>query len=168
MSEIEEIWKPIADYKDYQVSNLGNVRSLKFGKERVLNPGKDTRGYLIVVLSKNGKVKTFKVHQLVAVAFLDHTPNGYSSVIDHIDSNPLNNRLENLRIVSQRENTTFGTLKMNTSSKYTGVSWHKLTKKWKAHIKINGKLKHLGFFNTEEEAGRAYQEKLKELNGIRN
>ena len=158
----EEIWKDVVGYEgDYQVSNLGNVRSLKFGKERVLKPGKNTHGYLYVILYKDGKIKKFHVHQLVSITFLSHVPNGMSSVIDHIDSNPLNNRLENLRVVSHRENTTFGTLKRDTSSKYTGVYWNKNAKKWKAQIKINGKQKHLGYFNSELEAAEAYKNALK-------
>ena len=163
----KEIWKSIPGYKDYEVSNLGNVRSLKRGKELVLKLGLSS-GYPIVGLSKDGKIKSHKVHQLVAQAFLGHTPNGMETIIDHRNGIKTDNRLENLRLVTPRENVTFGTLKRNTSSKYTGVSWHKHNKKWKADIGINGKLKHLGYFTSEEDAGRAYQEKLNELNGIRD
>ena len=168
MMNEKEIWKSIPGYKDYEVSNLGRVRSLKWGRERVLRPGLNKRGYAQVVLNKNGKMKTHRVHQLVAQAFLKHTPDGHKTVVDHIDSDTLNNKLENLRLVTHRENITFGTLKMNKISKYTGVTWHKSSKKWLAQIGINGKQKHLGLFDSEEDAGRAYQEKLNELNGIRD
>ena len=50
---------------------------------------------------------------------------------------------------------------MNKTSKYIGVNWKKQNKKWRAAIKINGKAKHLGYFDDELEASNAYQEKLK-------
>ena len=72
---LKEIWKDIKDYDGiYQVSNLGRVKSLKFSKERILKDYVDTRGYLNLSLNKNGKKKTYRVHKLVAVAFLGHEP----------------------------------------------------------------------------------------------
>ena len=162
--EETEIWKDVVGYEgDYQVSNLGRVRSLKYGKERMMKPIKNNREYLIVNLYKNGKNKQFLVHILVAMAFLGHTPNGHSSVVDHINSDKTDNRLENLRIVSHRENTTFGYLKKETSSRYPGVVWYKPTKKWRARIRINRKLKYLGCFTSEEEAAQAYEKALNNL-----
>lgn len=81
MTDIE-IWKTaVYDgivYDNYQVSNLGRVKSLNYnhtGKERVLKPGKDTNGYSIVILSKNKETKLCLVHRLVATAFLDNPEN---------------------------------------------------------------------------------------------
>jgi hypothetical protein len=156
-----EVFKNIPDYEDlYQVSNLGRVKSLKFGKERILKAGVDGHGYLKVCLNKNGKEKTKKVHQLVAIAFLNHIPNGHVLVVDHINNNRADNRLENLQIISQRENTS---KEQRGSSKYTGVSWYKSRNKWMAYININGKLKNLGLFNCEEDAAYAYLLKLREI-----
>jgi len=117
-----EIFKDIPGYEGiYQVSDLGRVKSLKFNKEKILKPGVNNHGYYTVVLCK-GKRKTINVHQLVAMAFLNHEPCGYNGlIVDHKDNNPLNNRLSNLQLISQRENTSKD---KKGSSKYTGVSWN--------------------------------------------
>ena len=158
----KEIWKDVLDYEGgYQVSNLGNVKSLKLNKEKILKPGIDSHGYLRVDLFYKGKRKTIKVHQLVAMAFLNHTPDGTTKIVtDHIDNNPLNNRLENLQLISQRENLSKD---KNGTSKYTGVSWDKERNKWRSEIRINGKIKYLGRFNSEEEASEYYQRQLMQL-----
>lgn len=74
--DMDEIWKEVENYEGiYQVSNLGQVRSLKFGKTRVLKPGKNGNGYLYVTLCKDGEIKRCKVHRLVAEAFLSNPRN---------------------------------------------------------------------------------------------
>ena len=160
-----EIWRKIEGFEGYEVSNLGRVKSLKFGKERILKSGKDSGGYLIVVLSKDKIPKCKTIHKLVAMAFLDHIPDGtHKLVVNHIDFNRLNNNINNMEIISQRENTNRKHLK--STSKYTGVSWNKASKKWMSMIRINGKLKYLGYFNTELEAHKIYQNKLAEISII--
>lgn len=64
-----EIWKTIEDYPDYQISNYGNVKSLKFGKEKIMKQEIDKGNYRRIELFKNGKGKTFKVHRLVYFTF---------------------------------------------------------------------------------------------------
>tara|TARA_R110002096_G_C14282517_1_gene696754 strand:- start:119 stop:592 length:474 start_codon:yes stop_codon:yes gene_type:complete len=150
-----EIWKSIKDYEDYEVSNFGNVKSLKFSKERILKPGTDYGGYLTVVLCKESKLKTFIIHKLVATAFLEHTPCGHKMVVDHIDNNRLNNCLNNLQLISQRKNTSKD--REGYSSKYVGVSWSKNNKKWRAEISVDGKSKYLGYFIDELEAHKTYK-----------
>jgi len=101
--------------KKYQVSNLGNVKSLKryvkhnsgglkVVNERILRYVIKNRGYKHVVLMKNGKHKGYYIHQLVAMAFLGHTPNGHKLVVDHINEDKLDNRVENLQLISNKEN----------------------------------------------------------------
>jgi hypothetical protein len=160
---MEEIWKNVPEYPDYHVSNLGRVKSLKFGKERMLKPILMPQGYYQIKFSKNGKVKRYTIHSLVVVTFMNHVPNKYETVVDHINSIKTDNRLENLRLVTHRENITFGNLKKETSSKYTGVYWSKQNKKWMARIGINGKQNYLGYFTSEIEAAQAYQKALKSL-----
>ena len=101
----KEIWKDIPTYEGlYQVSNLGRVKSLRFGKEKILAPSPtDKTGHLMVVLHKNGKRKCAKVHQLVMFAFTGERPEG--KVVMHLDSNPQNNELSNLRWGTNVENS---------------------------------------------------------------
>ena len=153
-----EIWKEVKDYPDYQISNFGNVKSLKYGKEKILKKGVDTVGYLMINLSFNGIQKTRNIHQLVAEAFLNHIPNGFELVINHINFNKADNRVENLEIVTTRENSNRKHLK--SSSQFVGVSWSKENKKWRAQISVNRKLIHLGYFTTEKEASNTYQKYL--------
>lgn len=92
------------DFVDYEVSTLGRVKSLKHGKEKILKLNKDKNGYIVCVLSYNGKLFTKKVHQLVAESFLNHFPCGHYKVVHHKDFNKTNNIVENLEIISQKEN----------------------------------------------------------------
>lgn len=159
-----EIWKTIDGYENYQVSNLGNVKSLprhvncnggiKFIKERFLKPGL-SKGYKNVILYKELKSKSFKVHKLVAMTFLNHVPCGYKLVVDHINDIKTDNRVENLQIVTQRENSykTQG----RYSSKYKGVFYYKTRNKWVSKIYVNGKQNFLGYFTSEVEASNAYK-----------
>ena len=157
-----EIWKDIEGYEGfYQVSNLGRVKSLKCGKERILKQYLNTHGYCQVSLSKKNTKPIKRVHQLVAQTFLNYKPCRIKKVVDHINDIKTDNRLDNLQVVTQRFNCckTQG----RYSSKYKGVSWHSTNKSWRAKITINGKKKDLGCFKIEEEARDAYQNALKKL-----
>ena len=161
----KEIWKDIPGYEGlYQVSSEGRVKSLKrkgVGQDRILKPSDNGRGYYQSCLVKDKKIKTIQVHQLVAMAFLGHTICGMKVVVDHIDNNKSNNNLNNLQLISCRENLSKD--KKGGSSKYVGVTWHKPRNKWRSMIRINGKNKHLGLFTNELDARDAYQEALKNL-----
>jgi hypothetical protein len=169
---MEEIFKDIPGYEGlYQVSNLGNVKSIpreqrctngyRITKEKILKQSIDGGGYFNISIYKDGIAKTIKVHQLVAIAFLNHMPCGHKLVIDHINDDKLDNRVENLQIVTQRFNCKKTQSKY--SSKYKGVSWYKPTQKWVSNIRIRGKLFNLGYFKCELAAHLAYQNKLKEI-----
>ena len=168
-----EEFRDIPGYEGlYQVSNLGNVKSLlkeinhfrggdRIMKERILKPGIGNNGYYVVGLSKKGKPKTFTIHKLVAIVFLNHIPNGYKLVIDHINNIKTDNRVENLRVVTNRENVF--KKQGDYSSQYKGVSFNKTNKKWVTQILINGKSKYLGSFTNEYDAHLKYQETLKTI-----
>jgi hypothetical protein len=170
---MEEIWKDIPGYESYyQASNLGNVKSLDrivksksnskiLKKGIILKPFLGTRGYIIFTLSIYGKTKTYQAHQLVAMAFLNHTPCGHKRVINHKNFIKTDNRLENIEVVTSRVNNNFQHIK--TASKYTGVTWHKATQKWYSRITINTVQIRLGLFDCEYQAHLAYQKKLKEI-----
>lgn len=171
-----EEWKDIPNYKGYyQASNLGRARSLdraiidSMGRSRVYKgkflKGSVTNGYKQTALTKNNVGKTYKFSQLVAMAFLDHTPNGHTLVVDHIDGNKLNDRLENLSVVTQRENssTCYRADRESFSSDFTGVCWHKRDSKWAVFIHYNGGRIYLGSFTDELEASKAYQSALSKM-----
>jgi hypothetical protein len=86
----------------YAVDKLGRVKSYKWGKDRILKPGKTPKGYLRVVLYVDGKKKRFSVHRLVAEAFIPN-PQNLPQVL-HRDDNPENNRVENLFWGTNKEN----------------------------------------------------------------
>ena len=100
-------WKDVPGYEGlYQVSNFGEVRSLFYrGKKlvQILKAAADKKGYLHVGLWKDGKVRTKQVHRLVALAFIPN-PNNLS-VVNHIDWNKQNNRVDNLEWCTVRYNS---------------------------------------------------------------
>lgn len=154
-----EIWKDLNGYEGlYQISDLGNVKSIYCSNHRILKQSLKGK-YLSVCLFKNNERKTIRVHQLVAIAFLNHKPNGFEFVVDHIDKNRQNNKLDNIRIVTQRENTSNPNVKK--TSQYTGV--YRKGKKWASSIYLNGKTKHLGYFFTEIDASNAYINEMRRI-----
>ena len=107
----QERWKPIFGYDGmYEVSDLGRVRSLKFGKTRVLRVQKHTDGYLLVVLCKYGKRKSFYVHRLVAQAFIPND-NIFNTEINHINEDKEYNKVSNLEYCDRSYNLSYNGLR---------------------------------------------------------
>ena len=105
---------------------------------------------------KYGKNK-LRLHQLIL-------PCKKPFIIDHINHNGLDNRLVNLKIVTNRQNCENKIRKNKTG--FIGVHWHNRDKIWASNIQINGKNKHIGNFKTPEEASKA-REEYKIKNGIK-
>ena len=155
----EEIWKVIPGYEQYEASSLGKIRSTWFHKITELKPSLHQNGYYKINLSNNGTKTTLKVHQLIAMTFLNHVPNKFSVVVDHINNIKTDNRLANLQLLTNRENTikeSYG------SSIYPGVSFRSKDNKWEAKIKVNGKNLYLGIYENEKNAANAYNTYLKQ------
>jgi len=172
-----EIWKDIIGYEGlYQISNLGRVKSLeriimcknnskKKITEKIKKQQIGTTGYYTIMLYKNDLGKNFKVHRLVAISFITNPEK--KIYVNHIDFNPLNNSLDNLEWVSNRENSCHAQKNKIRPSKFIGVIWDKYQKKWRAQIRFNKTVKTIGRFKTEEEAYEA-RKKFEQENGISN
>lgn len=145
---MEEIWKDIKDYEGfYQVSNKGNIRSLQFNKHRhyfkkeyrdkLLYPKKNNMGYYFVNLYRrdgNG-YKRYLVHRLVASAFIENP--GNKPFVDHINTNPTDNRVENLRWVTAKENSNnhLTRIHLKESCKNNGQPYYMMKKAFEASRK---------------------------------
>lgn len=163
----KEVWKDIKNYEGlYQVSSLGRVKSLsrtvkhwrggdRVIRERFLSTNIKHDFYPCVSLCKNGRVKTYSLHKIIAEEFLNNTDSN-GLVVDHIDNDKRNNKLSNLRLISNRENVT-----RHIDS--VGVTQNKNTNNWVARIYINGVREYLGTFKTKEEALVIYKDKIKKL-----
>lgn len=133
-----EHWKSITGYEGlYEVSDLGRVKSLKHGKERIMKPGKTSSGYLKVILCKDGKLKHSKIHRLVAKAFIPN-PNNLETV-NHKDEVKTNNVASNLEWMSREDNVA-----------YSRPQWEK--RSVQMFDKSTGEL--LAIFPSTNEAGR--------------
>ena len=128
-------WKPIPGFECYEVSDQGDVRSLDHFVQmdmkgtpcislrpgRMLNPAKDSSGYLGVILSRpDGKRKNCRVHRLVAAAFIPN-PQGLPQV-NHKDENKLNNAASNLEWCTAKANSAYGTRPSRLSTKVAKYS----------------------------------------------
>ncbi len=101
----------------------------------------------------NVKNKTFYRHRIMGMAFLNLDVNNKSQVMDHINGNRIDNRLENLRIVSYQQNSF--------NSRAKGYYYDKCASKYRSQITVNGKNINVGLFKTAMEANQAYIEAKK-------
>jgi len=160
------IWKDVVGFEGlYEVSNFGQIKGLekvcKAGiknnpfikkKERIMKQYTGLHGYMTIGLKKGEKHYTRTVHSLVWESFVgDYPKKNDIYQIDHIDGNKCNNNIENLQLLTRRENTAKSVIK---SGKLTGA--FKNGNNWTARISINNKLVNLGTFQTQLEAHLAY------------
>ena len=171
MIEDVEEWRDVPEYEGYyQVSNLGRVRSLdrwvtysngrkRFYRGREIAGRVNEGGYRDTTLRMGNIGRVYRFSQLVAMAFLDHKPNGHKLVVDHIDGKRLNDRLTNLRIVTNRANCTicYRSNKSSLSSQYSGVRYRDASRRWHARITFEGEEVNLGTYDDEKDASSAYQ-----------
>lgn len=100
-----EEWKTIEGYENYEVSNFGNIRSLNYNSQNIiklLKPAICSSGYYGVALCLSGKAKTFLIHRLVGIYFIENTENKLE--VNHKDGNKLNNYYTNLEWCTRLEN----------------------------------------------------------------
>ena len=128
--------------------SCGKVETFTYNIWRKIatNPYTKRNGYISYRITINQK--HYSVSRVIAHAFLGLDINNPQQVVDHIDRNPLNNCITNLRIVTHQQNM------FNTNAK--GYHWYKRDKKWRARICVNYKDIYIGQFDTEDEARTAY------------
>ena len=115
--------------------------------------GRSPNGYIQIVF----KHRSYFAHRLAY--YMYHGVDPLEKCIDHIDGDRANNKIDNLRLASYAQNCSNRVnLNRNNTSGVKGVSWDKDTKKWRAHIMINGKAKNLGYFINKEDAKKARKE----------
>mgnify|MGYP006131473821 FL=1 len=100
------------------------------------------------------KGKQYKAHRLIWLYVHGKFPDGH---IDHVNGKPLDNRIENLRDVTQQENNKNARKRKDNTSGHVGVCWAKRDEKWRAQIAVDGKREYLGYFNVLEDAVAARQ-----------
>jgi hypothetical protein len=160
---MEELWKSIINYPEYEISNLGNCRNIstviRSPNQKPYKNLKFTMGttgykkYDLYKYDENGVKtrKTIPIHRLIAIHFISNPEN--KREVDHIDNDRLNNSIDNLRWVSPSENmrnrSTSGNL--NSTSNYIGIGYDKSRNKWRYQIKVDEKT-FSKRFDTEHEA----------------
>jgi hypothetical protein len=108
-------------------------------------------------------MKNYPAHR---IAWYLHTKQDPGALqIDHINGNPSDNRIANLRLATPGQNAKNTRKKPGTASKYKGASWHARTGKWQSQIKVDGHNMHLGCFDTDYEAHLAYCKAAAVLHG---
>lgn len=169
---MKEEWKDIVGFENYQVSNLGNVKSKEryyinnFGhkvhiKEKLMNFS-ERSGYFVVNLRKNGIRHSKQVHRLVAEAFL---PNIYNKeVVNHKDFNRKNNCVDNLEWLTQKENVNWSRCnmkKLHVKNKDTyGITYRNRNG---GYYEVQIKKKYIGRATTIEDAIRLRDDELKRI-----
>lgn len=151
-----EIWKDIEGYEGlYQISSLGQVKSLKdkYGNSREKILKQDKNVYLQITLYKNGKKKTFLVHRLVAITFIDN-PNNLP-MVNHKDENKENNCVDNLEWCNARYNLTYGTA---IQRRVANTDWKAL--KTKIDFKAIGRKVAEKLTNRQDQSKQVYQYSL--------
>jgi hypothetical protein len=143
----------IVDESDYARISIYNWVAKKHGRTFYA-----TRGKLI-----DGKRVELKMHRLIL-----NLPPEDGRIPDHINGNGLDNRKQNLRISSSVLNQYNTRRRIDNTSGFKGVQFHKPTSKWTAKIKINKVRHHLGYYTSAEEAARAYDRAAISLRGIEN
>lgn len=108
----------------------------------------DAGGYACVKVGR----KMLKAHRVIYAIVTGQMPDGQ---IDHIDQNRMNNRIENLRDVSQSENAHNSKIRKTNTSSFTGVYWYTQLQKWESNICVDSRLVHLGYFDDFDEAVQA-------------
>lgn len=138
----------------------GRAWNTKFASKKAgyewQHPSGRTQYVMVCLLNK-----MYKAHRIIWEMKFGSIPIGMS--IDHIDGNGLNNRINNLRIVTHLTNSRNCPKRLDNSSGAPGVSWNKKREKWRAYVTVNKKQKHLGFYSNYGDAVTARRSEIKNI-----
>jgi len=160
----------ITDYPNYELHKCGDNDFQICSKPRGGTKGgyvkncPDKDGYLKVGLYKNGKRKTFGIHRIIAEIFVENPEN--KPEVDHIDRDTSNNRPDNLRWATRREQMHNQGMRSNNTSGVSGVIWHKATNKWQVQLRENGRLKNFGYFADKDEAEKVRNREYERIQSV--
>lgn len=148
----------------YEISETGQVRNKQTGRAKKPQHYKDGRAYVLLWL--NYKPTPMRISRALALGFIPNPDN--HSLVDHINGNPADDRIENLRWCSQSQNNINRRPWKVKKNPFKGIyrdGGKSRTKPWVARIWINGRKKTIGYFRTAEDAARAYNENALEHYG---
>ncbi len=162
---ITRLWPSVEDMKKYlfidleqqEVFKVSNGK--KFKKTILVGTGKNNTPYIVIAIEINKKSYKLRLHRL----FFYWKHNYLPPLVDHIDTNSFNNNIENLRELNASQSSRNTKKRKNSTSIYKGVNWSKAVNKWVAHLSLNKKNIHIGCFDNEDDAGQAYNDKIREL-----
>ena len=163
--KITRLWPSVEDMKKDLYIDLDKqeVTSLLTGNKLknclTTNRGKKEKNYHRISFCKNKKNYTFLLHRLFFYWHHGYLP----KLVDHKDTNSQNNKIENLRELNSSGNKRNSYKKENCTSIYKGVHYSEKLKKWVAKLTLNLKTIHIGYFDNEDDAGQAYNDKIREL-----
>ncbi|XWJ91372.1 HNH endonuclease signature motif containing protein [Phytobacter ursingii] len=153
------IWKKRSE-KHFKTKRDMNVWNTKYSGRLAGNVHTSKCGYMSLYITINNK--KYSAHRIAWEMVNGVIPDGMS--IDHLDHNPLNNSILNLRLATEEEQKKNYPMNINNKSGYVGVSWCKKTNKWRARISRNGKIIELGESKNINEAIELRKAAEKELN----
>jgi hypothetical protein len=152
---LPEEWRPLPDWDDlYEVSDAGRVRRLKLKFGSWFPAVYLRRGRATVLFRRKHKQFTLQVSRLVASAFLSNYSENLQ--VDHIDGNPGNNSVSNLRMATKAQNAKNRRINRNNSAGAKGVHFHTRDEVFIARIAVDGMRLQLGSFKTLASAQTAY------------
>jgi len=165
----DEEFKPIKGYEGlYEISSLGRIFSLSksWGRNR-FHPKMEllqsfSSKYLSVHLNNNGNARTLRTHNLVWDHFGDRPRKGFKSQVDHKDGDRLNNGINNLQLLTGRRNSIKSHIQGGRTLP-TGVYPRQGGTRFVASIVVNKKSLYLGYFSSMDQASRAYQNQLSQI-----
>jgi hypothetical protein len=154
-----KIPEDIGDYVRYDGKNLyWTVDRKPYKSLGKISGSVSENGYMRLMF----RGKKYLSHRVIWFLVNKEQPPEY---LDHINNDRLDNRIENLRAVSSKQNTYNTVLNIKNTSGVKGVSWHKHTGKWQARMRINDKEQYLGIFDNIEDAERVMKETREKIHG---